>query len=90
MSCETFTPIWFYVKEYEEKMRKIQNSLPYGSMLTKTNKKCKKIETLKFHNSLNTFGRHPSNEYARTSGSESVVYFQRRCLLIFFSHMAQC
>ncbi len=38
----------------------------------------------KFHNSLNNFGRDPPQEYAWFLGSESGVYFQRRCYLKIF------
>ncbi len=52
----------------------------------KDKNKFPKIQNLKFHNSLNNFGRDPPYKYAWFCnwGNESDVYFQRRCRLNFF------
>ena len=48
------------------------------------------LNVLKEHNSLYSFGRNPSCEYAWTVGSKSVVHFQTRCSWSYFSHMVPC
>ena len=53
------------------------------ALLTKSSK-AKNI-SLKFHDSLKSFGRDPPLEYALFLGSEFDVYFLRRCRLKFFS-----
>ena len=55
--------------------------LPYGPMLAKTKKNGKNP---KFHNFLNNYGRDPPQEYAWFFGSESDVYFRRRCRMKCF------
>ncbi len=56
---------------------------PIWSYVNESEKQFLKIQNLKFHNSLNKFGRDHHKEYAWIFGSESVTYFQRICRLIF-------
>ena len=51
----------------------------------KNKKKLAIIQKLKISNSLYNFGRDHPQEYAWSLGSKSVVHFQIRCCLKFFS-----
>ena len=53
------------------------------SHVSENEKKMATIQNLKFHNSLNDFGR-PSPGVGMIFLSESDIYFQRRCRLKFF------
>ncbi len=51
------------------------------SHITENKNKMVKIQNWKFHNSLNSCGRYPARGMHFFVGSESDVYFQRRCRL---------
>ncbi len=59
----------------------MEKTLP---MLTKAKKKMEKIQNLKFHNSLNNFGRDPPQEYAWFVGV-NLMYAFRGMSFEFFS-----
>ena len=61
----------------------IWNFYPIWSHVHENGTKMTKIQNLKFHNSLNSFGRDPPQEYAWFLARESGAYFQRRCCLKF-------
>ncbi len=62
------------------------------SLTTMLNVKRAKKLMLQFHNSVNTFGRYPSQEYSWILESESYVYLQRRWYVVwnFYTHMVPC